>query len=128
MADLKNPMKAGSFDFLQGGNNLGALCVSDDYVYAGLGWKGFSIVDVHLPAKPVAVGGYDTAGEVNDIWVENHYAYLAEGWEGLEVFNASNPAQPFPIGRVPMRGASARSSSVWQLCLALPRAAAVWPS
>jgi hypothetical protein len=76
--------------------------VADGYAYAGMGWEGFSISDVHNPNT--GIGSYDTLGEVRDLWATNRYAYVAEGWEGLEVFDVSQPAQPLPIGRAPTRG------------------------
>ena len=85
--------------------------VADGYAYSGVGWEGFDVNDVHNPTNAVKVGGYDTRGEVHDLWVTNHYAYVAEGWEGLEVFDVSQPAQPFPIGRVHTR-AQARGVQV----------------
>ncbi|MBI4661077.1 MAG: hypothetical protein HY735_19785, partial [Verrucomicrobia bacterium] len=98
VADPKVPVEVGSIDFNQGGIGLG-LWVSGDSAYVGQGWNGFSIVDVHSPTNLVAVGGYDSVGEVHDLWTDNNYTFAAEGWEGLEVFDVTNPAQPFPIAR-----------------------------
>jgi hypothetical protein len=78
--------------------------VVDGYAYDNLGWEGFEISEVSSPTNVLRVGGFDTLGEVHDLWITNHYAYVAEGWQGLEVFDVSQPAQPFPIGRVSTRG------------------------
>jgi hypothetical protein len=104
--NVANPMApavTGSVDLPFGGNQSG-LCVLPDYAYIGESWDGFTIVDVRSPAKPVVAGGYDTLGEVNDLWSDARYTYVAEGWEGLEVFDVSEATQPVPIALLTTRG------------------------
>lgn len=104
VAEPKAPALLRTIYLANSSGDSGGLHVSDDFAYAGQGWKGFSIVYLRNPKQPAEIGRYDTLGQVQDLSVDDRYVYVAEGWEGVEVFDAGNPARPLPIGRSPNRG------------------------
>jgi len=101
--DVANPVapaQLGALSLEGTGLVEGTVQVQGDYAYCGLSFKGYLVIDVHDSTNPVAVGGYDTLGDVHELWSANQHLFLAEGWEGLSVFDTSDPVHPLPLGRV----------------------------
>jgi len=78
-----------------------AIFYKDGYVYLGLtktsgAGKEFNIIDVHNPAAPAWVGGYQVGNDVNAIYANGSYAYVAspngQNVIALSVKNPTNPA------------------------------------
>jgi PGF-pre-PGF domain-containing protein/PGF-CTERM protein len=70
------------------------VAISGNYAYVAYNSSGLVILDVTNPAAPVAVAGYDTAGNAENVAVVGNYAYIADGDNGLVIVDITNPAAP----------------------------------
>ena len=72
----------------------------DGYVYLGLTKTAtgpeFNIIDVHDPANPKWVGGYQIGWSINQVYVRNGYAYLSTDDKSREltVLDVHDPSHP----------------------------------
>jgi uncharacterized secreted protein with C-terminal beta-propeller domain len=75
-----------------------AVAVQGDYAYVAAVGAGLIVIDIHDPANPQRVGGYDTSGEAYGVAVAGNYAYVADGDAGLQVIDIREPANPQRVG------------------------------
>ena len=89
------PSTIGEFSFSSNISSPG-VAVVDNIVY--LQANQLSVVDVHNPAEPIEIGGFDT-GWGASIVVHNQIAYIASWSTGLIILDVSDPAKPIKLGQ-----------------------------
>ncbi|MFQ6094145.1 MAG: dockerin type I domain-containing protein [bacterium] len=82
------------------------MAVSGNYAYVAEGKAGVWILDISDPAKPQAVGHFNTKRYTCDIAVSGHYVYVAECSAGLQVFDISKPTHPVLAGSLDTEGST----------------------
>jgi len=75
-----------------------AVAVQGDYAYVAAEFGGLIIIDIHDPADPQRVGGYDTGGYAHGLAVAGNYAYVADGTNGVQLIDIRDPANPQRVG------------------------------
>jgi len=85
-------------------NNAFDVCQRDDFIFVADYDAGLKIIDVTNPAQPQLVGGCDTPGYAEDVFVLGDYAYVADWYTGVQIIDIRNPAQPVIVGAFPTAG------------------------
>ena len=87
------------------------LFVLGTRAYVAAGTAGLQVVDISDPVAPALMGGYNTDGKAEGVYVaDNLVAYIADGAEGLQVIDVSKPAKPKRLGGYKTGG---YASGVW---------------
>lgn len=74
------------------------VAVAGIYAYVATGASGLRVFDVSDPAKPVAMGEYNTPGSARSVAVAGSFAYVADRELGLRVIDVADPATPVEAG------------------------------
>ncbi len=66
--------------------------------------SGVGILSVNGPWGPVMMGGFQTAGTAEAVWVTNGWAFVACGSAGLQVFSVTNTRSPVLVSTLETDG------------------------
>jgi hypothetical protein len=89
------PVATGEFSFSSNISSPGVEVV-DNIAY--LQANQLHVVDVHNPAGPVEIGGFDSSWG-SSIAIQNKTAYIASWSSGMIILDISNPARPIKLGQ-----------------------------
>lgn len=98
--DISDPRQArqiARYEY-EGPSWLEGIAVLGGYLYLATGTVGLQVIDARDPASPHSVGGSDTSGYAEDVFLSGNYAYVADGFAGLQVFDIHEPANPKRVG------------------------------
>jgi hypothetical protein len=92
--DIANPATPFELAFFPTGyNSVNGITLSGQYALLKMAYFGsIIVVDISKPTNPIAAGGIDTPGTVEDIAVAGHYLYVADGANGLYILWQATPA------------------------------------
>ncbi|MBE7504559.1 MAG: immunoglobulin domain-containing protein [Verrucomicrobiales bacterium] len=82
-----------------GGNTGHPVVVwpSGDRAYVAQQEGGLAILDITDPARPVRLGGIQTADRAYDVCVVGDYAYVADANQGIQVVRVTDPTRPVRV-------------------------------
>ena len=100
---IATPSPAQSVFAVSGGNG------ASSYAYIAEGTNGLQIADVTQRNAPTIIGGLDTAGTANDVFVSGNYAYVADGTAGLKIIDIEDKANPTQVGSLDMSPGNANA-------------------
>jgi hypothetical protein len=83
----------------KGDVNSLAASKNGDYLFVGIKWYGFVVIDVRDKLRPRLVSAInDSAGDYTGIVVDDEKAYIGMNWGALYIADVSDPARPALVG------------------------------
>lgn len=89
-------------------DNIREIVIDEGVAYLAIGKQGIQIVDVTNPARPKALGGFNSIGESNGLALQKgretenglrDYLYVADSSNGLIVLDVTNPKEITQVWR-----------------------------
>jgi hypothetical protein len=106
ISNKASPTRVGGYDisgYADGGvfvdGNFAYVATSDRDLQINQEQEGLQIIDISNKVSPTRVGGYDTGGYAESVFVDGNFAYVADGISGLHIIDISNKASPTRVGR-----------------------------
>lgn len=78
----------------------------NNYIYIAGGQWGLHILDAHNISEITRVGGIDTNGYSQSLWVEGNLAYIADAEKGLKIIDVADPVNPVLLSSIDTRDAT----------------------
>lgn len=73
------------------------IAIQNEIIYVAAGSAGLQILDISDPARPAALGFWQSSGFVEGVAASGKYVFVANGDQGVSVIDVSNPQKPLQI-------------------------------